>query len=73
MDQAAGAKRSGPHTNYQEEMVQYIHNASILAQTKLEVMQHTVSKSPRVSTNAHRIQIASLLDSGSEVMLLRQS
>ena len=36
-------------------------------------MQHAVSKSPKVSISAYGIQIPSLLDSGSEVMLLRQS
>ena len=36
-------------------------------------MQHAVAKSPKVSIRAHAIQIPSLLDSGSEVMLLRQS
>ena len=53
--------------------MQSIHNASILAATKLEIMQHAVAKSPKVSISAHGIQIPSLLDSGSEVMLLRQS
>ena len=36
-------------------------------------MQHAVAKSPETSLSAHGIQIPSLLDSGSEVMLLRQS
>ena len=36
-------------------------------------MQHTVAKSPKVSISAYGIQIPSLLDSGSEVMLLRES
>ena len=36
-------------------------------------MQCAVAKSPKVSISAHGIQIPSLLDSGSEVMLLRQS
>ena len=50
-----------------------IHNAAMLATTNLEIMQHAVAKSPKVSISAHGIQIPSLLDSGSEVMLLRQS
>ena len=54
-------------------MIQSIHNASILATTKVEIMQCAVSKSPKVSISAHGIQIPSLLDLGSEVMLLRQS
>ena len=36
-------------------------------------MQCAVAKSPKVSISAYGIQIPSLLDSGSEVMLLRQS
>ena len=46
---------------------------SILATTKLEIMQRVVAKSPIVSNSAHGIQIPSLLDLGSEVTLLRQS
>ena len=71
MDQAAGAKRSGPHTNYEEELIHSIPNASILAETTLEIMQHTITKSPRVSISAYGIQIPSFLDSDSEVTLLR--
>ena len=41
--------------------------------TKLEIMQGAVAKSPKVCISAHRIQIPSMLDLGSEVMLLRQS
>ena len=36
-------------------------------------MQRAVARSPKVCVSAHGIQIASLLDSGSDVMLLRQS
>ena len=36
-------------------------------------MQHAVARSPKVCINAHGIQIPSLLDSGSDVMLLRQA
>ena len=73
-DQAAGAKESAPHKfTYEEGLIWSIHNASILAMTKLEIMQCAVAKSPKVCISAHGIQIPSLLDSGSEVMLLRQS
>ena len=54
-------------------MIQSIHNASILATTKLEIIQHAVAKSPKVLISAYGIQIPSLLDLGSEVTLLRQS
>ena len=56
-----------------EDLIWLIHNASILAATKLEIMQHAVAKRPKVSSSAYGILIPSLLDSGSEVMLLRQS
>ena len=36
-------------------------------------MQHAVARSPKVFISAHGIQIPSLLDSGSDVTLLRQS
>ena len=66
--------KSGPHRHYYEEdLIQSIHNAYILAATKLEIMQCAVSKSPMVSISAYGIQIPSLLGSGSEVVLLRQS
>ena len=73
-DQAVGVSDHGPHEpNYEEELIQSIHSASILAVTKLEIMQHTVARSPKVCISAHGIQIPSLLDLGSDVMLLRQS
>ena len=50
-----------------------LHNVSILATTKLEIMQHVVARSHKVSISAYGIQMPSLLDSGSEAMLLRQS
>ena len=73
-DQVAGVSDHGPHdTNYEKELIQLIHSGSILAVTKLEIMQHAVAKSPKVCISAHGIQIPSLLDLGSDVMLLRQS
>ena len=69
-----GVNHSGPHKyTYEEELIWSIHNASILATTKLEIMQCPVAKSPKVPISAYGIQIPSLLDSGSGVMLLRQS
>ena len=47
MDQPAGAKWTGPYNNYEEELIWLIHNASILAEIKLEIIQCAVSKSPR--------------------------
>ena len=69
-----GVSDHGPHeTNYEEELIRLIHSASILAITKLEIMQCAVARSPKVCISAHRIQIPSLLDLGSDVMLPRQS
>ena len=69
-----GVSDHGPHeTNYEEELIWSIHSASISAITKLEIMQHAVARSPKVCISAHAIQIPSLLDSGSDVTLFRQS
>ena len=59
--------------DYEKELIQSIHSSSILAGTKLEIMQCTVARSPKVCISAHGIQIPSLLDLGSDVMLLRQA
>ena len=74
-DQAAGVNRSGLHKHYDyvEDLIQSIHSTSIWAATKLDIMQWAVAKSSKVFISAHGIQTPSLLDSGSEVMLLRQS
>ena len=64
---------SGPH-GYEGKCLRIqLRNSSISAETKMEIMQCAVAKCPKVCINAHRIQIPSLLDSGSEVTLLRQS
>ena len=73
-DQSKGESESGPHpTNEEESLICQLRNASILAETKIEIMQHAVAKCPKVCISAHYIQISSLLDSGSEVTLLWQS
>ena len=64
---------SGPH-GYEEKCLRIqLRNTSILAETKMEIMQHGVAKCPKVGISGLGIQIPSLLDSGSEVTLLRQS
>ena len=57
---------SGPHNDHEEKclMIQ-LRNASILAETKMEIMQCAVAKFPKVCISAHGIQIPSLLDSSS--------
>ena len=73
-DQAAGVSDHGPHdTDYEKKLIRLIHSASISAVTKLEIMQCAVARSPKVCISAHGIQIPSLLDSDSDVTLLRQS
>ena len=73
MDQPKGESESGPHPNNEEEsLICQLRNASISAETKMEIMQCAVAKCPKVCISAHRIQIPSLLDSGSEVTLLWQ-
>ena len=54
-------------------MIWLIHSSSILAGTKLEIMQCAVARSPKVCISARGIQIPSLLDLGRDVMLLRQA
>ena len=64
---------SGPHEYEESSLIIQLRNTSILAETKMEIMQRAVAKCPKVCISAHRIQIPSLLDSGSEVTLLWQS
>ena len=74
MDQPKGESESGPHSaNEEESLICQLRNTSILAETKMEIMQHAVPKCPKVCISAHGIQIPSLLDSSSKVTLLWQS
>ena len=73
MDQPKGENVSGPHDYKENSLIIQLRNTSILAETKMEIMQCAVAKCPKVCINTHGIQIPSLLDSGSEVTLLWQS
>ena len=74
MDQTKGQKKSGLHTNNDgNNLICEINNASILAETKMEIIEWAVAKCPKVCISTHGIQISSLLDCGSEVTLLWQS
>ena len=73
MDQAKGESKSGPHHTNEKSLIVQLRNVSILAETKLEIMQCAVVKCPKLCINAHGIQIPSPLDSGSDITLLRQS
>ena len=72
-DQPKGESETGPHhTNEEKGLIVQLRNASILAETKMEIMQHAVAQCPKVCISARGIQIPSLLDSSSKVTLLRQ-
>ena len=69
-----GVNDHGPHNmDYETELIRSIHSSSISAGTKLEIMQCAVARSPKVCISAHGIQIPSLLDLGSNMMMLRQA
>ena len=73
-DQPKGEKESGPHLdNEEKDLIFQLKNASILAETKIEIMQCAVAKCLKVYISTHAIQIPSLLDSSSKVTLLQQS
>ena len=73
MDQPKGEILSGPH-DYEEKCLKIqLRNTSILAETKMEIMQCVVAKCPKMCISAHGIQIPSLLDSGIEDTLPWQS
>ena len=73
MDQPKGEIESGPHPdNAERDLIFQLKNTSILAETKIKIMQHAVAKCPKVCISAHGIQIPSLLDSCSKVTLLWQ-
>ena len=50
-----------------------ISNQVILVQDKVEIMQQAVAKYPKINIASMGVQIPSLLDSGSEVSLIRYS
>ena len=52
MDQTWGEKKSGPYTHTRhdkniEALICQLKNASILAETKIEIMQWAVAKTPK--------------------------
>ena len=73
MDQSKGEIVSGPHGYEESSLMVQLRNTAISPETRMEIMQCAVAKCPKVCINAHRVLIPSLLDSSSEVTLLRQS
>ena len=73
-DQGRGGATSGPKdTDYVENVLRSISSQGILAQDKIEIMQQGVAKCPKISISSMGVQIPSLLDSGSEVLLIHYS
>ena len=47
-DQTKGEKKSGPQTDHEEkDLIYQLNDASISAETKIEIMQHAVAKWPQ--------------------------
>ena len=70
--QPKGEKEGGPYPdNEEKDLIFQLKNASILAETKIEIIQHAVAKWPKVCISAHAIKIPSFLDSSSKVTLLQ--
>ena len=73
-DQGRGGTNSGPKdTDIIGNVLRSISSQGILTQDKIEIMQQTVAKCPRVSITSMGVQVPSLLDSGSEVSLIPYS
>ena len=73
-DQGRGKTTSGPRDlNELENVLRSVSSKEILAQDKVDIMQHTVAKCPKISISSEGVQIPSLLDSGSEVSLIHHS
>ena len=53
-----------------ENVLKSISSQGILAQDKIEIIQQAAAKYPQISISSMRVQIPSLLDSGSEVSLI---
>ena len=56
-----------------DNVLRSISSQGILAKDKVEIMQQAVAKCPKISIASMGVQIPSLLDSGSEVSLIRYS
>ena len=69
-DLGRGATNSGTkNMNKLDNVLRPISSQGISAQDKIDIMQQSVAKCPKVSISCKGIQISSLLHSGSEVSL----
>ena len=81
LDQSEGEKVCGPdrtcNTKIDDKgivgLLQKISSQQVSAQVKIEVMQRAVATCPKINMGCGRKVIPSLLDSGSQVTLIRQS
>ena len=73
-DQGKGGSNSGPQDkDFIDSIMRSISSQGILVHDKVEIMQQAVVKCPKISIASMGDQIPSLLDSGSEVLLIRYS
>ena len=56
-----------------DNVLRSISSQGILAQDKVEIMQQAVARCPKISISSMRVQIPSLMDSGSKVSLIHYS
>ena len=54
-------------------MLPSLSSHKILAQTKIDIMQQTVAKCPKINISCKGVQMPSLLDSGYEVSLIHHT
>ena len=74
MDQGKGVAKSGPRDSIGIDNVLWsFSSCEILAQTKIDIMQHAVAKCPKVGISCKGFQIPLLLDSDSKVSLICQT
>ena len=81
LDQSEGDKVCGPdrtcNTKNNDKgivgLLQKISSQQVSAQVKIEVMQRAMATCPKINMGCGRKVIPSLLDSGSQVTLIRQS
>ena len=55
--------------DFMVDVLRSISSQGILAQDKVEIMQQTVAKCPKISSASMGVQIPSVLDSGSKCFI----
>ena len=73
-DQGKGGTNSGPQDkDFIVNVLRSISSQGISAKDKVEIVQQVVAKFPKISIASMGVQVPSLLDSGSDVSLIRYS